>query len=301
VILFLGGRSLFAPTTSAVAFFEGSVGGLSPGAPVTFRGVRVGTVSRVALVLDTTDMHARIPVYLRLEPDQVRLGGPSKHLPMMRQLIQAGLRAKLVPESLVTGQMLVELDLDPRSPAEFVGTADSGIPEIPSEPSDLQALRRELTSAPIAQTVAQARRTLVAIETVARDVDAVILPLSTNADRTLDTARRTMAVAATAITQVQNDASTSLHGIDELVTEGRGQVGARGQDLSRSLQAFERTMRAATQLIGSVDSLVAVRTQSRSDLEATLRDISVTAGNLRDLSETAERDPSVLLRGRPSR
>ena len=37
---------------------------------MTFRGVRVGSVQRIALVLDPKDLQANIPVYLRLEPDQ---------------------------------------------------------------------------------------------------------------------------------------------------------------------------------------------------------------------------------------
>src|SRR4051794_3041777 len=107
-VLFFGGGNMFSPRTEAVVFFEGSVGGLASGASVNFRGVRVGSVSRVALVVDAADLKARIPVYLRLEPDQMTLVGGSGRQPMLHRLIEAGLRAKLVSQSLVTGQMCVE-------------------------------------------------------------------------------------------------------------------------------------------------------------------------------------------------
>ncbi len=48
-ILFFGSGELFTRTNHAVVYFEGSVGGLAPGAPVTFRGVRVGSVASVSL------------------------------------------------------------------------------------------------------------------------------------------------------------------------------------------------------------------------------------------------------------
>jgi len=40
-ILFFGGGALATRSSRAVVFFEGSVGGLSAGAPVTFRGLQV--------------------------------------------------------------------------------------------------------------------------------------------------------------------------------------------------------------------------------------------------------------------
>jgi len=51
-ILFFGGGEMFAVKTKAVVFFEGSVGGLVQGAPVTFRGVRVGSVESIGIEFD---------------------------------------------------------------------------------------------------------------------------------------------------------------------------------------------------------------------------------------------------------
>jgi paraquat-inducible protein B len=45
-ILFFGGPQAFSSKTKAVVYFDGSVGGLGPGSPVTFRGVRVGSSRR---------------------------------------------------------------------------------------------------------------------------------------------------------------------------------------------------------------------------------------------------------------
>ena len=297
-ILFFGGGEVFAPKTKAVAFFEGSVGGLARGAAVTYRGVRVGSVSSVSVLVDPTELKARIPVYLRLEPDRVTLVSGSTRQPMLPRLIEAGLRAKLVSESLVTGQMLVELDLAPETPGHVVGGGDPDVPEIPTIQSDLQELREQLTHAPIAETVAQAQRTLAAIEKVAVHLDGEIDSLAASAQRALDSVDRTMDVASTSIKHLDQSASSTLTEAQALAADGRQQLASRGAELSRALVSADKTLQAIDGLVLAASSLIAPRSQPRSDLEAMLRDLAATASQLRDFSHTIERDPSVVLRGK---
>jgi len=297
-ILFFGGGEVFAPKTKAVAFFEGSVGGLARGAAVTYRGVRVGSVSSVSVLVDPTELKARVPVYLQLEPDRVTLAGGSTRQPMLPRLIEAGLRAKLVSESLVTGQMLVELDLAPGTPGHFVGGGDPDVPEIPTIQSDLQELREQLTHAPIAETVAQAQRTLAEIEKVAAHLDGEIDPLAASAQRALDSVDRTMDVASTSIKHLDQGASSTLTEAQALAADGRQQLASRGAELSRALVSADKTLQAIDGLVLAANSLIAPRSQPRSDLEAMLRDLAATASQLRDFSHTIERDPSVVLRGK---
>jgi len=307
-ILFFGGGDVFAPKTKAVVFFAGSVGGLSRGAPVTFRGVQVGSVSSVALVVDPAHMWARIPVYLQLDPDRVTLVSGQARQPLLRRLIKAGLRAKLVSQSLVTGQMLVELDLDPAAPARFLGgAAPSDIPEIPAVQSDLQELTQQLTQAPIAETIAQARRTLAAIEQVANKIDAQIDPLSVSAlralddaQRTLDSAHRTFDVAGVSIERVQQDASGALGEVHGLAQDGRVQLAGRGQELRVDLLAVKQALAAFDGLMRSANTLLAPHSRARDDFEAMLRDLAAAASTLRGFTQTVDRNPTIILRGRAS-
>jgi paraquat-inducible protein B len=300
-ILFFGGGDVFAPKDRAVVYFQDSVGGLGTGAPVTFRGVRVGSVNRVGLMLDPATLTVRIPVYLELEPKQVTVAGGVAHLPMLQQMIEAGLRAKLVPQSLVTGEMLVELDLSPGTPARLVGPQDVGVPEIPAVQSDLQELRQQISQAPIAETVAQALRTLTAIEKLADRVDGEIRPLAASARGTLESTGRTMDAASLTLERLGGEASSTLTDARGLLLDARRQVTERGEDVSRTLTDADKTLQAARGLITSANSLVAVRSQSRTDLEASLRDLAATTSSFRDFAESIERDPGLLLHGRSSR
>ncbi|WP_424140826.1 MlaD family protein, partial [Roseomonas chloroacetimidivorans] len=125
-ILLFGGSRLFEQTKRAVVFFEGSVAGLDVGAPVTLRGVRVGSVQRIALHLSASGQ-ARIPVTLELLPDQVNREGKDAQQSDadIEHLVEAGLRAQLNSQSFVTGQLRVDLDFRPGTPAERVA-ADTG-------------------------------------------------------------------------------------------------------------------------------------------------------------------------------
>ncbi len=300
-ILFFGGSEAFSSKTRAVVYFDGSVGGLGPGSPVTFRGVRVGSVSAVALLVDARRMQARIPVQLKLEPDRVTLVNGSSGPTMLRRLIEAGLKARLKSESLVTGQMVVDLDFRPELPVHLVGERDTDVPEIPSMPSDLQELRRQLTHAPIADTVTQAKQALAAIERVADRLNSVIGPLTAGAQHVLDSTGRTMEVAGVAIQDLQRSAMDTLGDVQALTADGRQQLSARGQELGHTLATAEKALQTSRDLLASANGLVARGARPRDDLEATLRDLAASASALRDLSQALDRDPNIVLLGRKGR
>jgi paraquat-inducible protein B len=299
--LFFGGGETFAPKTKAVVYFQDSVGGLTVGAPVTFRGVAIGSVARVALVVDPAALTARIPVYLQLEPDRVTLTRTSDHLPMLREMVEAGLRAKLELQSIVTGQMLVDLDLSPETPARFVGPQEDDVTEIPAVQSDFQELRQQLSHVPVADAVAQALRTLVAIEKLANLVDDEVGPLGASAHDVLDSIGRVTDNANGTIARLGPEISADLEDTHRLVLDARQQLAGRGEDVTRTLSDADKTLEAARGLIASANGIVALRSQSRGDIDASLRDLAAAISSLRDFAESIERDPGLLLRGRSSR
>jgi paraquat-inducible protein B len=298
MIVFFGSQNLFTPKVPAVIFFQGSVGGLAEGAPVTFRGVRVGSVQRVALVLNPQDMQARIPVYIIIEPNRVSLTGGAAQLrnrPSLEAVVRAGLRAELVTQSFVTGQMRVELTMAPATPPRFVAHNDTGLPEIPAIPSGLEQLQEQITRAPIGQAISQANQTLAAIARLADTLDARLPGLTDKAEHSLDSASRTMDIASTAIQHLERQVSVTLADLQSLTGDGRRQLDARSGDLSRTLLLSNQAIRSANVLLTSANSLLARDSGTRDDLEATIRDLAASASSLRNFSRTIERNPSALL------
>ena len=133
-IVLFGNFRLFNPTSRAAIVFQGSISGLSVGAPVTFRGVRVGAVDSISLQFDPQARTAYIPVTIQLEPERVSLTGgatPTQKTLNLPELVARGLRAELVTQSFVTGQSQINLDFDSSSAATLHPNVTS-LPEIPA-------------------------------------------------------------------------------------------------------------------------------------------------------------------------
>jgi paraquat-inducible protein B len=163
-ILILGSGKFFRQTFKAVCYFEGSVGGLNIGAPVVFRGVKIGSVTDVVLRYDTKGLVFKIPVYIEIEPNKMVVMGP---VPTMGQNIKAlidnGLRAQLEMQSFVTGQLQVGLDFHPDKPAKLVGS-EKGYPEIPTVPTPLQEIVKKIQELPIDEIILSVRSALKGID-----------------------------------------------------------------------------------------------------------------------------------------
>jgi len=98
--------------------FEDSVRGLQQGAPVEYRGIRVGTVKNIVSVLGAQDgddaTQRRIPVVISIEPARIGLTNEQASLDRISHLLEKwtkqGLKASLKSGSLLTGSLFVDLD-----------------------------------------------------------------------------------------------------------------------------------------------------------------------------------------------
>lgn len=298
-ILFLGGSQYFAKTTQAVIFFDGSIAGLDVGAPVTFRGVRVGSVKRIALRLSNGG-DAKIPVTIELAPGQVTLdtATPKGGRVDVEQLVVSGLRAELNQQSFVTGQLRIDLDFRPNAPVPSTMFDVSGLPLIPALPSDLERLRSTLSQLPVAELAQSTEHALHAIEHLSESLDQRIGPILDNANHSMTSAQQALDAAKQAVVALQGDASKTLKDVDSLTTDTQRQVDGRSADIQKLLVTAERVAQQADTLMTTVNALTAARSPLRGDLEASVRDLAASASSLRGFSQAIERDPSTLLRGR---
>ena len=282
-ILLFGGMRLFSPTVRAVVYFHESVANLNVGAPVTFRGVRVGSVTKIAVTLDMTDLTARIPVYLDLDPSKVFVKNSvsGKTEAGFDRLLKAGLRAQLDMQSLVTGQLRVDLDFQPGIAASTT-VSDAERPEIPSVPSRLQTLEGEFGDLPLKEIAENARQALASIQRVADELPRQVGPLADNLKQSSDAARIT------------------LGNIDRLAQAATQQLSVNGDQLGRVLASSELAIRDSDILLVSLKEMAAPNSEFRGNLQATIRDLAASASSLRNFTHEIERDPSAILSGRTS-
>jgi paraquat-inducible protein B len=195
-VLVFGRGEFLKEKMSWVSYFPGAVDGLQVGAPVVFKGVRVGQVTDVKVTLDAKDAAVRIPVYWDLEPDRVAVMGIAEaektakgERPLAQVLIKRGLRAQLQTQSFVTGQKIVALDFFPDTAIKLVGS-DGDVPEFPTTESSTEKLTKTIENLPLDELFTDARNALQGIDRLVRDIDKQVLP-PTHA--TLEKAQATLA------------------------------------------------------------------------------------------------------------
>ena len=132
-VLAFGTGALFKHSRKYILFFDGSVKGLSVGAPVIFRGVRIGTVSKINLFYDQKEKDVLIAVITDLELSFLNSAPNKLPYPDYNKLIEHGLRARLEIQSFITGQLMISFDFYPDKPVILQGISKE-YPELPTLP-----------------------------------------------------------------------------------------------------------------------------------------------------------------------
>jgi len=133
-------------------YFDESIRGLSIGAPVEFRGMKIGEVMNFTLIGDADTAEFKIPILLKIEPERFTILGldPERNqnrvnIPVFEKLIEKGFRAQLQSGNLITGELLIDLDMHPEAP-KVKASKENGYYIIPSIPATLASLKNNLQS-----------------------------------------------------------------------------------------------------------------------------------------------------------
>lgn len=210
-LLIFGGGKFFEETTSYVMYFDDSVKGLSPGAPLLLSGVKVGEVVDIHATIDET-LDIDVPVLVKIGGGKVLPKAVGEDLPTREEiipvLIKRGMRAQLAMQSFVTGQLVIALKFQPEKEAVFRG--DGSLPEIPTTPTPLSELQERIESLPLGEIAGQLlevlrsidsfvnseqlaaslenlNRALVSVRGLSDNLDAQVEPLAGSAEDALST------------------------------------------------------------------------------------------------------------------
>jgi len=142
-VVTLASTAWFDKQTTFISYFEESVNGLAVGAPVKFQGVPVGSVTDLLIQIELTDKTFEVPVQYDIDLDRLTSrAGTFVDLSdeaVLRQQIADGLRAQLQMESIVLGQLYVELTYRPEAPPPDIIHGQTDFLEIPTTTSLLAA------------------------------------------------------------------------------------------------------------------------------------------------------------------
>ena len=301
-LLVIGSGTFFGPKHQFVCFFRGNVNGLKVGAPVKFRGVPIGSVIAVRINLPgvpVSNVISRIsrarartlqlPVIIELDEKQfVGLGGGRKTMEpsQLKRLIDAGLRARLSTESLLTGLLYVDLDFYPDSPAKLVlKPGQTRYLEIPTVPTQFEVIQEA------------ALRALARLDRI--DFPGLILSMKEAAASVRDLAQSEQLKSA--IVSLNN----TLVSLQKTSRSARRDLNSMRTGLQPLMVSLKKTSdQAGLAMEQARGTLVSLR-QSVNPNSPAMYNLSVAAANLaqasravRDLANELRRNPSVLIRGR---
>jgi paraquat-inducible protein B len=298
LVVFGGGR-LFARTETFVMFFEDDVAGLQVGAPVTFRGVRIGSVTDVQIRYDSNTREVTIPVMVELQRRQVMLDGPGA-LEDINQLIQRGLRAELKVQSFVTGQVVIDLDFDTSVPARLVG-AIPNYPEIPTRRSSISQLRAtisdlisELRKLPLDVMIEQFTNVSQNAATLVTHVDMLVIDINKHINASFSEVPELVKEMRALIA----DVNTAADEVVALTKTANRDVPAITKGTVEAVNRLNRTLDQARASMASVQDTLGERSSLQFQMSQALTEITAAASAMRVLAEYLQENPGVLLSGK---
>jgi len=260
--------------------FDSSVRGLSAGAPVELRGIRVGTVTDVHMEYNADTRVFKIPVTIEFEPQRVQVSGQRETddpYAGAEALVRRGLRAQLKSGNLITGQLLVSLDFHPDSPpAELI--FGGAYPEIPTVPSQLDEITRsvsdvldEVSSLPLKELVGDLRRTVQGMEKL---------------------------VNAPQILESMESLNNTLNAVEDMSVNLDREVTPLVAALRDTVDQTQSTLGTVQTTFKSAEGMIGNDSQIRYDLTRLLQELTETARSVRFLADYLEQNPNALISGK---
>lgn len=294
MVIFALGTGFGEKREKVIMVFNGSVKGLSIGAPVALRGVQIGQVTNIELMLDADKIELIMLVEAEISGKNIRRLGTNPNN-ITDELIARGLRAQLRTQSLLTGLLYIQLDFHPGT-KPVLAEVKSEYVQIPTIPTDLEVVAQKLeeidlgkladdvqgilgglnafvSSKSFQEAPAQLQAALQEVTALSQQVQAQLASSGPRLDRVLDSADVTIDGANQELPKLSEAVQKNLKVLDEAIT------------------AFDSTMR-------NIDSLVTPGSPTTYQLNRALQEMTRASRAIQALATTLEQQPEALLRGK---
>ena len=307
-ILIFGGGQLLKNKSQYVIYFDSALNGLNIGAPVKLQGVQIGTVKEISIELDKNATRITKPVVIEIDSEMVLDSGghPFKVASSLeqrqqnaKQLIDAGIKAQLQSQSLLTGLLYVEFNFYRNEPLRLTGLNYKDLPELPAVPTTADQIKNTAD-----ELIMKFRQ--LPIEDIVKDLAATLKEIREIA--TSDELKKNRVALAKTLSQTERlvaslnqNLSPLLVNMNGTVVDTRAMVQEFTHEMRPVLLSTEKTLNAATdvlkeskQALGSVETLTATDAPLWQSLES-LRD---AANSTKTLTDYLERHPDSIIYGK---
>jgi paraquat-inducible protein B len=244
-------------------------------------------VTSIILQADFVTMKTQIPILIEIDPEKWKVrAGERSYRKVATKLIEKGLRAQLITQSFITGQLMIQLDFYPKS------TICYAPPQVDKDYQDYVVIP---TCASTSERLAKALGDLdlKAIENNLNSSLAGIARLVNNPDLTasfralkdtLQDARKLLTRVDGQVDPVSDDVKKTVKEFGKLAANIDSRVGGLAG-------GFDKTMSAARGVLSENSPLVV-------DLENALQEISAMSRSIRQLTNYLDQHPEALIRGK---
>ncbi len=296
-LLVFGSRGLFHPQQKEILYFDASLKGLNPGAPVKFRGVTVGSVVEVLIRHNQASNDFSMPVVVAIDKklaqtksdELLQIGSQSR----LDQLIQQGFRGRLDAESLVTGVLYVGLDVVPNAPPPLFHQLSPEYQEIPTLPSQIQQLLANLARVDVHGLSEKLGALLTRLDTTVGQLDVVRI----NAGVTNLLASANRLVATPDLTNAFSNLGRTLDQARALLARVDHRVDPLVDSATNTLYDTQKTLAVVRTAVRDVADLLGPDSPVRPGLARALEDLGNASRAVADLAELLKRNPNALLTG----
>jgi paraquat-inducible protein B len=264
-----------------LGYFNSSVRGLAPGSDVVMHGLKVGKVTDVRLNFDLANDVVMAPVHFELEPERVLGVGQQAFKNVaeaVQTLVSKGLRATLQSGNLLTGEMLVSLEVVPGAPDVKVTMQDGSFVIPISESAGLSGLQA---------SAGELLRNVNAIPfgSIGQSLDAMAKNMSalTNGPQLQQT--------LTALAATMSEAQSVLKNLNT-------EMGPALKQLPQIANSLQSTLKQSDLLLRSVNSGYGDNTQFHRDLDRLMAQLNDAVHSFQGLADLLTQHPEALVRGR---
>ncbi len=320
VVVYVGSAGFGGNWYHFSIYFQGSAAGLQVGAPVVLKGVTIGRVTSIQVGLYPEAEDFIVPVEIQIDENKILTPGRRVGELTLARLVEQGLRARLDLQSILTGQLRVELGFFPDTEAKYRGRKPE-FSEIPSIPSTLETLKAALEEFPIEELAASTVRVVTGldhlinspkIEQILDDVQLAAAnvrsitgtfekraePLVENIDSTVTEINQLVGETRIVIDSVGGDLKLATADARILMSDLQSNVNPAIGEFRVAMKSAQSAFDSADSAFKSADDLIGKESTLRHEFLTLMKNLSEAARSLKIMVDYLERHPDALIRGK---
>jgi paraquat-inducible protein B len=306
-LLTFGSGKFLKDVETYVLVFRGNTKGLNIGAPVSFRGVKFGSVTDIQLIWDASTDQAFVEVLVEVDGDAFRdvesqpgVDRAAGKNVLTHLIDDLGLRAKLAPLSLVTGQLYIEFDFHPDTKAKLYvfSSKHAELPTLPSAIEELESVIRTVVNSvkdlPFREILDKLASAVEAISSALdnqaiKETPEVLHQALVNLRDLTGKLNAQLTPLTESLTQTSAEANAALADVRQIMRNRRGEIVRLAESVESAANQAREVLSQTNEVVSAVDAVA---------IDRLVQELSRAAVSIRVFADYLDRHPEALIRGK---